>query len=246
MFANESLGLLGNFLSGVVKLLFHKSEVRVVKVDLERGSERIGYVMGAGDNIPENLRSIGYDVDLINDETFSEQLLDQYDVIILGVRALNTEDRLKFDLDKLHAFVNRGGTLIMQYNTSHRLVTEEFAPFELKLSRDRVAVEGAEVRILNENHQVLNYPNKIGSADFEGWVQERGLYFPTSWSDEYETVLSTNDPGEKALDSGLLIARYGKGHFVYSSLSWFRELPAGVPGAYRLFVNMLSLGSQPQ
>ena len=225
------------------QLLFNKAKVKFVKINIEKGSERIGYLMGAGDNIPENLRQMGYEVDIINELDFNPQVLDKYDVIILGVRALNTENRLIYDMDKLLAYVNRGGNLILQYNTSHRLVTEDFAPYPLKLSRNRVAVEEAEVKILDEDHPVLNSPNKITEKDFTGWIQERGLYFPGSWSDEYATILSSNDPGESPLDGGLLIAQYGKGSFIYTSYSWFRELPAGVPGAYRLFVNMLSLQS---
>ena len=223
------------------QLLFNKAEVKFVKVDLNRGNEKIGYVMGAGDNIPENLQQIGYDVTIINDFDFAANFLDKFDVIIMGIRALNTEDRLKFDMPALLEYVRRGGNLIVQYNTSHRLVTDKFSPFHIELSRKRVAVEEAEIRILNPDHKVLNYPNKIDTADFQGWIQERGLYFPDSWTDEYETVISSNDPGEEPLDGGLLIAEYGKGHFIYSSYSWFRELPAGIPGAYRLFVNMISI-----
>lgn len=224
------------------QLLFNSANVKFVKLDLERGDEKIGYIIGAGDNIPDNLRQIGYDVDIINELNFSMKNLDQYDVIILGIRALNTVDRLRFDMDKLMKFVDRGGNLLIQYNTSHRLVTEDFAPYPLKLSRDRITVEEAEVKIINENHALMNYPNKISQKDFDGWVQERGLYFPGSWSDEFETILSSHDPGEKPLEGGLLVAKYGKGYFIYSGYSWFRELPAGVPGAYRIFVNMISMG----
>lgn len=228
------------------QLLFHTSDVKFVKVDLEKGSEKIGYIVGAGDNIPDNLRQIGYEVDVINELDFNEKNLDQYDVIILGVRALNTVQRLKFDMESLLDFVQRGGNLIIQYNTSHRLVIEDFAPYPLKLSRDRITVEEAEVKIINENHPVMNLPNKISQKDFDGWVQERGLYFPGSWSDEYEPILSSNDPGEDPLIGGLLVAKYGKGNFIYSGYSWFRELPAGVPGAYRIFVNMISITNEGQ
>ena len=224
------------------QLLFNSNEVKFVKLDLEKGNEKIGYIMGAGDNIPENLRQIGYEVDIINELDYNEQILDQYNVIILGIRALNTIDRLKFDMDKLLEFVHRGGNLILQYNTNHRLITEDIAPYSLKLSRDRITVEGAVVKIINEDHQVLNSPNKISQEDFEDWVQERGLYFPNEWSDEFEPILSSHDPGEEPLEGGLLVAKYGKGYYVYSGYSWFRELPAGVPGAYRIFVNMISLG----
>lgn len=223
------------------QLLFHTSDVKFVKLDLEKGDEKIGYIIGAGDNLPENLRQIGYDVAVINDLDFNVQNLDQYDVIILGIRALNTVDRLKFDMDNLLEFVKRGGNLIIQYNTSHRLITENFAPYPLKLSRDRITVEEAEVKIINESHPVMNHPNQISQKDFDGWVQERGLYFPGSWSDEFEPILSSHDPGEDPLIGGLLVAKYGKGNFIYSGYSWFRELPAGVPGAYRIFVNMISI-----
>lgn len=226
------------------QLLFNKAQVKFVKLDLEKGNEKIGYIMGAGDNIPDNLRQIGYEVDVINERNLTEQTLDKYQVIILGVRALNTVDQLKFDMEHLIEFVRRGGTLIVQYNTSFRLVTDEFAPYPLQLSRSRVAVEEAPVKILNKNHQVMNFPNEINTDDFHNWVQERGLYFPSSWADEYTPVLSSHDPGEQPLDGGLLIAKYGKGHYVYTGYSWFRELPAGVSGAYRIFVNMISLGQK--
>lgn len=228
------------------QLLFDPAEKRFVKLDLDKGDEKIGYVMGAGDNIPENLRQIGFEVEIINDLDFDQPTLDEYDVIILGIRALNTVDRLKFEMSNLLGFAERGGTLIIQYNTSHRLVTSDFAPFPLELSRRRVAVEEAPVTILSKDHKVMNYPNKISDADFDHWVQERGLYFPANWSEEYEPILSSHDPGEDKLDGGLLVASYGKGHFVYSGFSWFRELPAGVPGAYRIFVNMISLGTDSQ
>ncbi len=227
------------------QLLFYKNEVKFVKLDLKRGDEKIGYIIGAGDNIPKNLKQIGYEVFIINDIEFSDKILDDFDVIILGVRALNTVDRLKFDMDKLIQFAHRGGTLILQYNTSHRLVTENFAPYPMQLSRDRITVEEAPVTIVNKSHPLMNFPNKISEKDFEGWVQERGLYFPGSWSADYEVVLSSHDPGEESLEGGLLVAKYGRGHFIYSGYSWFRELPAGIPGAFRIFVNMISIGNNP-
>jgi len=226
------------------QLLFNKNDVKFVNIDLQKGNDKIGYIMGAGDNIPDHLRQIGYEVDIINDESFAAETLDKYATIILGVRALNTVQRLKFEMPALLDFVKRGGNLIMQYNTSHRLVTKDFSPYELELSRNRVAVEEAPIRILDSEHEVMNYPNKIDQRDFENWVQERGLYFPDKWAEEFDTVLSSNDPSEDPLDGGLLIAKYGQGHYIYSSYSWFRELPAGVPGAYRLFVNLISIGSQ--
>ena len=132
--------------------------------------------------------------------------------------------------------------MIVQYNTSYRLKTENLAPFDLKLSRDRVTDENAEVRFLAPNHEILNYPNRITQTDFEGWTQERGLYFPNSWSSEFTPILSMNDKGETAKDGSLLVAKHGKGYYIYTGLSFFREFPAGVSGAYRLFANMLSIG----
>ncbi|NJN25899.1 MAG: PIG-L family deacetylase [Cyclobacteriaceae bacterium] len=226
------------------QMLFGDDEVKFVKLNLKKGNEKIGYIMGAGDNIPDNLSEIGYEVSIINTLDFDEPTLDQFDVIILGIRALNTVDRLKFDMAKLLAFVYRGGNLIVQYNTSHALVTENFAPYPLTLSRDRVTVEDAEVILLNPWHPLMNFPNKIGKQDFEGWEQERGLYFPGSWSAEYQALLSSHDPGENALKGGLLVAGYGEGTFIYTGYSWFRALPAGVPGAYRIFANLISSGKQ--
>jgi len=144
----------------------------------------------------------------------------------------------------LFDFVEQGGNMIVQYNTNFRLKVDELAPYDLKLSRDRVTQEDAEVRLLNPTHDILNYPNKITQADFEGWTQERGLYFPNEWSEEFTPILSMNDLGETPKDGSLLVAKYGKGHYIYTGLSFFREFPAGVSGAYRLFANMLSIGKE--
>jgi hypothetical protein len=143
-------------------------------------------------------------------------------------------------------YVEKGGTLIVQYNTNFSLTlpADEIAPYKLKISRDRVTVEEAEMRFLAENHEVLNFPNKITAKDFDGWVQERGLYFPNEWGTEFTPILSCNDPGEPARDGSLLVAKYGAGHYVYTGLSFFRELPSGVTGAYRLLANMISLGKK--
>jgi hypothetical protein len=172
--------------------------------------------------------------------------LRDFDAVILGVRAYNTVDRMPVYQPILMQYVEEGGTLIVQYNTNRRLQVpmEELAPYPLNVSRDRVTVEEAEVRMLAPEHPVLNTPNKITAKDFEGWVQERGLYFPDEWSDDYTAILSSNDPGEPARDGGLLVAEYGKGHYVYTGYSWFRELPAGVAGAYRLFANLISWGNE--
>lgn len=221
---------------------------KVVRLDIKKEGQYIGYLMGAGDDIPIALEQIGYDVTLLGDRDMNADRLANFDAVILGVRAYNTIERMPVYQPELMKYVEEGGTLIVQYNTNRRLKVdmEELAPYPLKISRDRVTVEEAEVRILAPDHSVMNEPNKITDADFKGWVQERGLYFPNEWSEEYTPILSSNDPGEPARDGGLLVTTYGKGHYVYSGYSWFRELPAGVPGAYRIFANLISLGNKAQ
>ena len=218
------------------------SESKIVRLDIQKHGENIGYIKGAGDAIPESLQQIGYNVITIEPKDISSELLNKFDAVVLGIRAYNTVDELKFKQPLLFEFVKQGGNLIVQYNTSFRLKVDQLAPYDLKLSRDRVTDENAEVQIINSEHPVLNYPNKITSKDFEGWTQERGLYFPNEWSDEFKPVLSMNDNGESPKEGSLLVAKYGDGHYIYTGLSFFREFPAGVPGAYRLFANMLSIG----
>lgn len=230
-----------------VQTVLKDASVKAVKIDLVKEGEKIGYVMGAGDKLPEFLQQIGYQVTLLNETDLSGNL-DDYDAIVIGIRAYNTNERLKFYSQNLFAYVQQGGNLIVQYNTRFRenLDSKMFSPYPLKISRDRVTDENAEVRILAPKHPVIKGPNQITSADFEGWVQERGLYFPDEWDEHFTAILSCNDPGESPKDGGLLVAPYGKGWYVYTGLSWFRELPAGVPGAYRLFVNLLSLGNRSE
>ena len=222
-----------------------KSSIKLVKLNKTRYGTKIRYVMAAGDDIPSSLEQIGYRVDILNDDDISVPNLQRYDAIILGVRALNTHKRLKYYQNKLLSYVRGGGNLIVQYNTSFRLVTEKFSPYPLKLSRDRVSEEDARVKFLNPEHEVLNMPNKITHEDFEGWVQERGLYFPNEWSSEYAPILSWHDKGEDPKKGSLLIAKYGEGYYTYCAISFFRQLPAGVPGAYRLFTNIISMGNGP-
>ena len=226
--------------------VIRNAQSKVVRIDLKKEGENIGYIMGAGDAIPESLEQIGYNVTVLEDRDITADNLQRFDAVIMGIRAYNTKDRLKYHQSKLMDYVKNGGTMIVQYNTSRGLKVNDLAPYPLKVSRDRVSVEEAEVRFLKPNHQVLNYPNKITPEDFKGWVQERGLYFPNEWDKErYEAILSSNDPGEEPKDGGLLVARHGDGYYIYTGYSWFRELPAGVPGAYRLFTNLISVGKQP-
>lgn len=223
------------------QIILGDAVTKLVNIDVTIVGSKIGYIHGAGDVVPQGLRNIGYEVDELADEDVHLENLRQYDAIVLGIRAINTNDRTPFYMDDLLKYTNEGGTLVMQYNTSHRLKTQNFSPYPMKLSRDRVTLESAEMRILTPKHAVLNTPNKITTKDFDNWVQERGLYFPNEWDDKYDAVLSINDPGETPKDGSLLVTAYGKGHYIYTGLSFFREIPAGVPGAYRLLANIVSL-----
>jgi LmbE family N-acetylglucosaminyl deacetylase len=216
------------------------SEAKVVRLNIKKVGNTIGYIKGAGDAIPENLRQIGYTVEQIIPSTINAENLQKFDAIVIGIRAYNVVKELKFKQKFLLDYVEKGGNLIVQYNTNRRV--DIAAPYDLQLSRDRVTDEFAKVRILAKNHSLLNFPNKITQNDFKGWVQERGLYFPNKWSSEYTPILSMNDKGEPAKNGSLLIAKYGKGNYIYTGLSFFRELPAGVSGAYKLFANMLAVG----
>lgn len=225
--------------------LFLPNKARVVRLDIERKGDYIGYIQGAGDAVPDNLEQIGYQVATIDPATVTPELLSQFDAVVVGIRAYNVVDEMQAAQPLLLDYVKKGGTLIAQYNTSGRWGNTKIgAPYELTLSRDRVTDENSEVRILAKNHPLMNFPNKLTEKDFEGWTQERGLYFPNEWSKEYTPILSMNDKGETAKDGSILVAEYGEGHYIYTGISFFRELPAGVSGAYKLFSNMLSIGKQ--
>ncbi|WP_100614633.1 PIG-L family deacetylase [Confluentibacter citreus] len=220
------------------------SESKVVRLDIKKKGDNIAYIAGAGDVVPESLQQIGYQVQTLNPESINADILSAFDAVVVGVRAYNIIDELKFKQQLLFDFVEKGGNMIVQYNTNTRLKVDKLAPYDLKLSRDRVTDENAEVRFLHPNHPILNYPNKITQEDFEGWTQERGLYYPGEWASEFTPILSMNDKGETPKDGSLLVAKYGKGHYIYTGLSFFREFPEGVSGAYRLFANMLSIGKE--
>mgnify|MGYP003630550267 CR=1 FL=1 len=216
------------------------SESKVVRLNIEKRGNNIGYIEGAGDVVPESLRQIGYTVTTIKPEQISPENLSNFDAIVMGIRAYNIVEELKFKQKFLLDYVKEGGNLIVQYNTNRGIKVDQLAPFDLQLSRDRVTDENAAVKILEPNHPILNFPNKITDKDFEGWVQERGLYFPDKWSKEFTPLLASNDKGEGSKKGSLLVAKYGKGNYIYTGLSFFREFPAGVSGAYRIFANLLS------
>lgn len=220
--------------------LLPEAKARVVGLDVVTKGKKIGYVVGAGDEVPVNLEQLGYEVSILDENTLRNEDLSQYDAILTGIRAFNTQEFMRYVNPRLLEYANNGGTYIVQYNTNRGLVTEDIGPWPLKLSRDRVTVEEAEPTFLNPDHPVLNSPNKIEKSDFEGWVQERGLYFPNEWDEKYTPIIQWNDPGEDPTKGSLLVADYGKGAFIYTGISFFRELPAGVPGAYKLIANLIS------
>jgi LmbE family N-acetylglucosaminyl deacetylase len=222
------------------QLIFPKAEIKLVRVDLKKVGDSIGYVMGSGDQVPEILRQVGYRVTLLSDEQLKAGEFSGYDAIVVGIRAYNTRTILKSVQSKLLNYVENGGTLVVQYNTLQQLIIESPGPYPFQIGRDRVSVEEAPVSFSDSSHPLLNTPNKITASDFDGWIQERGVNFAEKWDSHYQAPLSSNDPGETAKAGGLLYTRFGKGVFIYTSYSWFRELPAGVPGAIRLFVNLVS------
>ncbi|PYI91914.1 MAG: LmbE family protein [Verrucomicrobia bacterium] len=224
-----------------VHVLMPPAEARIVRADIKKKGNLIGYIPGAGDDIPQSLQQIGYDVKMLGGPEITAENLKRFDAVVLGIRAYNTQDRISAWHAELLGYVKAGGVVVAQYNTTADLKTKEIGPFPLEISRDRVTDENAEIRILAPDHPLLNTPNKITADDFKGWVQERGLYFPNKWDANWTALLSCNDPGEKPLDGGLLVAKSGEGYFIYTGYAFFRQLPAGVPGAYRLFANMVSL-----
>lgn len=227
-----------------VTTLFPPAEAHLVRADVKRSGSRVGYVMGSGDEIPAALGEMGYRVTLLSDDDIESGALTGYDAVVVGIRAYNTRPRLRSLQDHFFDYVSAGGTMVVQYNTAEDALQDRLGPYPFKISRNRVTVEGSPVRLVKAEHPLLRAPNRIGATDFDGWVQERGLYFANPWDPAYETVLSMNDPGEGPMDGSLLYARFGKGVFVYTGISWFRQLPAGVPGAYRLFANLVGGGRE--
>ena len=229
------------------QLLQPPARVKALCLDLKIRGRRVGYLPGAGDRTAEALEAMGYEVTTLSAADLTPERLRDFDAVVIGVRAFNVRADLASGLPALFAYVENGGNVIAQYNTPRDLQTTRLAPFALTLSPNlpqyRVTNENAPVTILAPDHPALRAPNRITADDFAGWVQERGLNFPNTWDhDHFAALLACGDPGEEPLQSGLLVARDGKGYFVYTGLSFFRQLPAGVPGAYRLFANLVSLG----
>jgi hypothetical protein len=222
-----------------LQLLQPPAALKCVSLDLKIHGGKIGYLSGAGDNVADCLKQMGCTVTELTPADLTADRLKEFDAVVTGVRLFDTHRDLGSKLSALFSYVEAGGTVVMQYNRVDGL---QSTPLTLKISQERVTDEHAPVTFLAPDSPALNSPNKITSADFDGWIQERGTYFPNQWDEHFTPILACNDPGESPLKGGLLVADYGKGHFVYTGLAFFRQLPAGVPGAYRLFANLISLG----
>ncbi|RYE25876.1 MAG: PIG-L family deacetylase [Sphingobacteriales bacterium] len=221
---------------------FTPAKAKVLHNNWKVTAKRIGYIEGAGDNVVSVLRQAGLQVDVLKDADINEEKLKKYDAILTGIRAVNVEKKMEYWMPTLLKYVKNGGTLVMQYNTLQDLSTKNIGPYPFTLSSLRVTEEDAKIAVTNPTSKLMTYPNKIDESDFSGWVQERGLYYPNKWDDHYQTLYKMNDTGEEVLSSATLYTPYGKGNYVYTSLSFFRQLPAGNKGAIRLLMNMLSVG----
>ncbi|GAB3021554.1 PIG-L family deacetylase [Niabella terrae] len=225
---------------------FYPDYIKGLNMELKTAGRRIAYIKGAGDKLPQILSLMGYQVTELDEPALAKAVLDSFDAIITGVRAYNTNPWLNDYYSKLMAYVQAGGNLIVQYNTNNNLgrLQGRIGPYPFTISRNRITDETAAVRILDPAHQVFNFPNKIGAADFDGWIQERSIYHGSGWDSQLHPLLSMADPGENPDEGSLLVGKYGKGWFTYTGLVFFRELPAGVPGALRLFANLIALNQQ--
>ena len=226
------------------QVVLQPAEASLLRIDLKKAGQNIGYIMGPGDEMPQALQQMGYTVTLLTDEQLEAVDFSRYDAIVTGVRAYNTRAALRDARARLLEYVNKGGALIVQYNTVQGFDSGGLGPYPIRFSNNRVTVEEAPVTFIVPEHPLLNFPNKITAEDFKDWVQERGLNFADQWDPHYQTVISCNDPGEPAQAGGLLYTRYGKGVFIFTAYAWFRQLPAGVPGSYRIFANLVSAGAR--
>ncbi|MAY84378.1 MAG: LmbE family protein [Flavobacteriales bacterium] len=226
------------------QVMFPETEIQLVKFNLNGKKQKLAYIEGSGDLVDENLEQIGYEVKRFTAEEFLTADLSDFQSVLVGIRAYNTEEKIASVNQLLNDFAAKGGTVVVQYNTSRGLKSDEIGPYPLKLGRGRVTDEYAEPIFIKSDHAVLNQPNKLTAEDFENWVQERGLYFASEWDEAYQSIISWNDPNEESLSGSLLVADHGDGHFIYTGISFFRQLPAGVPGAYRLLANLLAYGQE--
>ena len=224
-----------------MQVVLQPASMRLVPASLTLTKGAIGYVQGSGDSVPDDLADLGLNVTVLDDETLRGGDLGRFQAIVVGIRAYNTRDVLKIAHERLMRYAESGGTVIVQYNTASRVgpLAMGIGPYPIEIGRGRVTDETAATKLLVPDHDMLNKPHKIAAPDFDGWVQERGLYYAEKWDAAYTPLISAADAGESPLEGGLLVAKHGKGRYVYTGLAFFRQLPAGVPGAYRLFLNLL-------
>jgi LmbE family N-acetylglucosaminyl deacetylase len=217
---------------------FQSASIRLIQEDWKVSKAKIGYIPGAGDDVPATLSALGYQVEFIGPNDFSVAKLSQYKAVIVGIRAYNTNDALASNQQVLMGYVRSGGKVIVQYNTSSPLLTTQLGPYPFSLSRNRVAVQNSPVQV-DWKHPLVTGPNKLTEADFDNWVQERGLYFVGEMDERYETPFQMNDPEEDSSNGSLIYTKFGEGKYIYTGISFFRQLPAGVPGAIKLFINLI-------
>ena len=222
--------------------LLPEAKAKLVSLNVAIKGKNIGYIKGAGDEVPTALEQLGYTVTLLNENNLKNSDLSQYDAIVAGIRTYNTNKNMPTVYDRLMEYVKNGGNYVVQYNTNRGLDDVKIGPYPFKLSRDRITVEEAKTTFLAPAHAIMNSPNKITQQDFDNWIQERGLYFPNEWDEHYTPILGWNDPNEEMVKGALLVSEFGKGTFIFTGISFFRELPAGVPGAFKLFSNIISYG----
>ncbi|TVR80226.1 MAG: PIG-L family deacetylase [Chitinophagaceae bacterium] len=222
--------------------MFAEAEGRLLRLESAHQTKRVGYIMGAGDLVNRNLEEAGYEVVMLDENNFDATDLSQFPAILVGIRAYNTEEWLVQKYEELMDYIRKGGNLIVQYQTTRGLLTDKIGPYPFEIDHGRVTDHQAKMNILETGKNLTSKPNNLTEADFEGWVQERGLYFAENWDDRYYTVFEMNDPGEEPHQGSLIIAPYGEGHFMYTGISFFRVMPAGVPGIFRLLSNMIDYG----
>lgn len=223
------------------QVIFKPSQIELIKLDAKINKRKIAYIKGVKDAVPDGIRELGFEIDEFEVEDLAELDLAPYGTVVLGIRIYNVKNELKNFDQKLFNYVAEGGRVIMQYNTASRWArAQEYGPKPFKIGRKRVTEEDAKVTFLLKEHPVLNQPNKITEKDFDNWVQERGLYFADSWDVDYKSIFAWNDKGEEPTKGALIILNHGKGQFIYTGISFFRELPNGVEGAFKLFANLLS------
>lgn len=222
---------------------FYPDYIKALNIDLKTAGKKVGYIPGAGDKVPDVLEQMGYDVTMLDETALKMYNLKQFDAIITGIRAYNTNTWLDEYYEKLMQYVKDGGNMIVQYNTSNNIgrVKSKIGPYDFNISRNRITDENAKVNIMQPSHKVFNYPNKITQEDFNGWIQERSIYHASGWNDNLKPLLSMADPGEAGDDGALITGKYGNGYFTYTGLVFFRQLPAAVPGALRLMANLIGM-----